>query len=373
MRLILTTLRAALLAFFASAAAQSPPVAPAERALPWGAGCERPLSEEEREATAERNARRLDGIQVLFENDMFSGHRLIHRDAVSDRWYTNGVKFIATQCPDVRPFFLPGAARSLADIFLKGRDVQFGYTVGQLMFTPENIAIAAPQAADRFWAGYLYLGSIAQTYSRGQLETLEIDLGVIGPPAFAEEAQTFIHRPRRFGLPQGWSNQMRTEPTLNVQYLNMYRGFRELPLFAGLSADFTPHYGAAVGTVFDYVHGSATVRLGQDLRPAPAGTIDIPSLGGIGEFRHRWSVFLRFDGRATVYNAFLQGGFFRGDPHPTDLRPRALSYTITPGLTFENPGWRASLLLNRRSREFNNAPFSRSVQSFGTLNIEVQF
>ena len=372
MRGTLRPLLAALLLATAPAAAQTP-VPPAERALPWGAGCERAPSGDEREATAERNARRLDGIRVLFENDMFSGHRLLHESASSDRWYTNGVKLIATQCPDVRPFFLPGAALTLADRFLKGRDVQFGYTVGQLMFTPENITVAAPQTADRFWAGYLYLGSIAQTFYRGQLETLEIDLGVIGPPAFAEEAQTFIHRLRGFEVPVGWGNQMPTEPTLNVHYLNMYRGLGALPLFAGLSADLTPHYGAAVGTVFDYVHGGATMRIGQDLRPAPAGTIDIPSLGGIGEFRHRWSVFLRFDARATAYNAFLQGGFFRGDPHHSDLRARPLSYTVTPGLTFENPGWRASLLFNRRSREFNNAPFSRSVQSFGTLNIEIQF
>lgn len=362
-----------LLLLFSTAALAQTPVAPAERALPWGAGCERPLTEEEREATAERNARRLDGVRILFENDMFSGHRLIHRNASSDRWYTNGVKLIATQCPDVRPFFLPGAALTLAERFLRGRDVQFGYTVGQLMFTPESITVSAPQTADRFWAGYLYLGSIAQTSYRGQLETLELDLGIIGPPALAEEAQTLIHRLRKFDLPQGWANQMQTEPTLNVHYLNMYRGFRELPLLAGLSADVTPHYGAALGTVFNYVHGGGTLRLGQDLRPAPPGTIDIPSLGGIGEFRHRWSAFLRFDLRATAYNAFLQGGFFRGDPHHTDLRARALSYTVTPGLSFENPGWRASLLLNRRSREFNNAPFSRSVQSFGTLNIELQF
>jgi lipid A 3-O-deacylase len=367
--------RALCLLLFSStlAFAQATPVAPAERVLPWGAGCERPSSEEEREAVAERNARRLDGLRVLFENDMFSGHRLLHDDAVSDRWYTNGVKLIATQCPDVRPFFLPGAARSLADAFLKGRDVQFGYTVGQLMFTPERIDVSAPQTADRYWAGYLYLGSIAQTFSQRQLETLEIDLGVIGPPALAEEAQTFIHRARGFQLPLGWSNQMQTEPTLNVHYLNMYRGFRPLPLFAGLNADFTPHYGAAVGTVFNYVHGGATLRLGDDLWPAPAGTIDIPSLGGIGSFRHRWSVFLRLDARATAYNAFLDGGFFRGDPHPTDLRGRAFMATVTPGLTFETPGWRASLLFNRRSREFNNAPFTRSVQSFGTLNIEIQF
>jgi lipid A 3-O-deacylase len=345
---------------FATAEEAKPPVP-----LAFKAGC----------PDGQDNAGRAEGFRFLFENDMFSGHRSLNRNAESDRWYTNGLKFIATECPRKPEPRLGGAPMSgLAEFFL-GASHQFGYTVGQLIYTPENLDLVQPQPTDRFWGGYAYVGSVAQgTRADGNIETLEVDVGVLGPLSLAEEAQTLIHKVRKFNIPQGWGNQLRTEPTLNAHYLRMYGGGHKPELIKGhLKGDVVPHYGVAIGTVFNYVHGGATFRIGDNLDAAPAGSIEIPSLGGVQPYKKRWNVFLRVDLRITAYNAFIDGGMFRGDPHPTQVELRPLTYMLNRGLSFETDDWRFTILFNRRSREFNNLPGSRSVHSFGTINFEYKF
>ena len=352
---------ALLLAFSVAAAAADP--APAH----WHFGC----AGQDRHADAEaQNQRGVDSLRLLYENDMFSAHRLLYKDGGSDRWYTDGIKAVAMLCPvKARDDTL---SKALA-WFLPEGDRQFGYTFGQLMFTPENVSLTTPQPNDRFWAGYLFVGAVAQVNHAASVDSLELDLGVIGPPALGEEAQTLIHKIRGFDLPNGWGNQMKTEPTLNLHYLSMYRGLPRFALGKNLNFDATPHYGGAAGTVYDYANAGVTFRIGDDLSPAPAGTIEIPSLGGVRRLDHRWDLFVRFDLRASVHNAFVDSGLLRGEPHPTNVKGKPFTYQINRGLTFENKGWRATLMFNRRSREFNNVPGTRSVHSFGTINLEYQF
>lgn len=322
-----------------------------------------------------KNEGRAEGFRFLFENDMFSGHRLRGSDAGSDRWYTSGLKLIATECPtppDENPRVGGRVMSRLADFFL-GREHQFGYTLGQLIYTPERLDVLEPQPADRFWGGYLYLGTIAQRENETDVETIEVDVGVIGRYAYAEQAQTLIHKWRDFDLPQGWSNQLRSEPTINAHYLRVGKGRLQARLASRLQGDVTPHYGVAVGTVFNYVHGGATLRLGDDLRAAPAATIEIPSLGAMSEFEHRWNIFARLDLRITAYNAFIDGGMLHGEPHPTLTRLEPVTFMLNRGLSFETKDWRVTILFNRRSREFNHIPGSRSIHSFGTVNFEYRF
>jgi hypothetical protein len=327
----------------------------------------------EGEDAERRNESRVQGLVALWENDKYSGRKLVY-GTPSDRWYTNGVKLIAVGCAKARrPARDSGPMRAVTDFFLDAPQRQYGLVLGQLMFTPERIEVPAAQPDDRFWAGYAFVGSVAQLDRKERLDTIEFQLGVIGPPSLAEQAQKLVHERVGAPRPQGWDRQMKTEPTLNATYLGMRKG-REVDLAGPLKWSVTPHYGLSFGSVQDYANAGATLRVGTRAGVLPAGTIDVPSLGGIGPLHNGVELFFRVDVRATAYNAFLDGGLLRGDPHPSTVKRRAFAYMLNRGITVElEKGLRATLSFNRRSREFDSPLASRGVHSFATLNLELRF
>ncbi|MGV0035924.1 MAG: lipid A-modifier LpxR family protein [Candidatus Azotimanducaceae bacterium WSBS_2022_MAG_OTU7] len=51
---------------------------------------------------------------------------------------------------------------------------------------------------DRPYAAWLFMGLGYQTRAQDQLDTIEVQLGVVGPAAYGQEAQDFIHDLRGF-------------------------------------------------------------------------------------------------------------------------------------------------------------------------------
>lgn len=95
-------------------------------------------------------APRQDTVRFFtYENDSF-----FH----TDRYYTNGVQFSVKHGTDRRGDFARGWTDPLcrwlgcADAAL----LTSQSNLGQLMYTPANIRISAPQPLDRPWAGMLY-------------------------------------------------------------------------------------------------------------------------------------------------------------------------------------------------------------------------
>ena len=61
---------------------------------------------------------------------------------------------------------------------------------------------------DRPYAGYLYLGMGYHTRDNKQLDTIEFNLGIVGPWSQADETQDFVHDIRGIEKFQGWHNQL---------------------------------------------------------------------------------------------------------------------------------------------------------------------
>jgi lipid A 3-O-deacylase len=72
---------------------------------------------------------------------------------------------------------------------------------------------------DRPWAAWLYLGGVAQRARDNRLDTVEIDLGLVGPSALGREIQSGWHRLIGSPQPCGWHNQIPNEPAFLVSYL----------------------------------------------------------------------------------------------------------------------------------------------------------
>lgn len=249
-------------------------------------------------ATADTRDR--GAFSLLVENDIFYA---------SDRDYTNGLQFAYTTAARDTPDWAVDVARWLP-FFSQTGTVRTSYAIGQNIYTPATLNTPNPPLDQRPYAGFLYgsIGVLDDT--KDGLDQFQVTLGVVGPASLAEEAQKFVHAILRDRKPLGWSTQLRDEPGLELTY---EKALKLIPSqsFLGAIFDIEPHYGAAVGNIYDYANVGALARIGFNL-PDDYGVVRIePSLpsasffdssGGLGGY-----IFAGVDGRAIARNLFLDG------------------------------------------------------------------
>ena len=278
------------------------------------------------------------------ENDLFAG---------TDSQYTSGVKFTWTS-PNVADFndpLLPAWIRCsnervqrLVDWFHPEKSTSFNMvvTLGQAMYTPADRDQTTIDRTDRPYAGWTYLGlgynarfDPAGKAGTPTLDTVELDIGIVGRHAYAQQIQNFVHRVRGLDRFQGWDNQLQDE--LGVQFVwerKMRPTALTLGKFAqagnadasggsaeGFAAQFIPHFGVSVGNVASYLNVGGELRAGWRL-PDDFGTSAIRPGGDNAAPRsaarlervyhqHSFHLFASFDGRLVANNIFLDGNTFK--------------------------------------------------------------
>lgn len=148
----------------------------------------------------------------------------------SDRWYTNGMKYSRMKNPECNRDSLDSYINRtlLADdksIFLSS------WVGGINMYTPENIKIANAQSNDRPWTGWAYLGREwrlskvdkngpegAESYTAGDNQKIEVQVGVLGAWAHQDNVQRAWHALINSQQPQGWANQKSGELGVSLSY-----------------------------------------------------------------------------------------------------------------------------------------------------------
>lgn len=244
---------------------------------------------------------RADTLSILVENDSFF--------SASDRDYTNGVE-LDWSAPHEKDW----AARLAPHLplFAASGSVSIQYGLGQLIFTPAFYRASVPPPNEHPYAGWLYgKFGITQTNDYEQ-DSLTAEFGVTGPPALGEETQKFIHAIENLPKPLGWNSQLHTEPALAVFY---ERSLRFAPF--GRAFDIAPHYGAAVGTLYDYVNGGVSARLGFNMPDEFVPFRIEPAIPGTDEFSRAFGAYLfaGVDERVVARNLFLDGNTFEASPH----------------------------------------------------------
>ena len=239
------------------------------------------------------------------ENDTYALH---HR---SDRSYTNGTRVLWDWVPAEHS----GTERVARRLCYGATDCATRVTLGamQTMYTPENLKCERPIPGDRPYAAWLAALAMADAVKERTIDHLELYAGIVGPHAHGKQTQTFIHRLRGYQLPMGWQNQIGDRPGLEAIYERRWFAVKRDWI------DLTPAASGAVGSVFDYVAASGTLRLGVHLpdrffhgTPAPAAAPPPPQASAMSALesapkKPRWDafVFATAAGRAIGYNVFL--------------------------------------------------------------------
>lgn len=306
-------------------------------------------------------------LQLYIENDSVGKG--------TDRYYTNGIKLGGGINADllIDHLLQTPARNALERISDHLGEVHVGFFLGQNLYTPRRITTAQPQPFDRPWAAWLYVGGVAQSVLGNRLQTVELDLGVIGPAAFGKPVQTEWHKLVDADHPQGWGNQLRNEPGVLLAYLEKWR----YGPTTGVQA--VPHFGATVGNVMTLVRAGGIVRVGQNMSGFGPDTIepggamlqrtrmtDSQSLDGGRE----WYLFAGVDARLVGRNIFLDGNTFRDSP---SVDRHVFVHDFKAGISIRIAPMRVSLTHVRRSPEFTTPLGSSGIQRFQSLNVSWEF
>jgi lipid A 3-O-deacylase len=260
-------------------------------------------------------------LSLEVENDYFSPDN-------RDRHYTNGLKFgwLPDPSPEGQADWLEQQAKDLP-VGSDDSTGRIGWSLGQSIFTPQNKKAFEPLPRDRPYAGWLYAGlSLIKApvpdpkapAAVNQLDTLEIDVGMVGRAALGEQVQNSFHA-FAFGNEHvnGWHNQLKSEPGLLISYDHKWQTLAQTNIW-DLGADLTPTAGFDLGNVMIDAAAGGMIRIGRDL-PADYGPPRIrPGLSGSDFFLSGpesqrdfgWYVFAGAEGRIVAHNIFLDGNTF---------------------------------------------------------------
>lgn len=302
------------------------------------------------------------GILTLqVENDSFFGG--------ADGHFTHGMRIAWMSPEDAVPQWAMDAADHVP-LFDAGASRRIVWSLGQSMFTPDDISVTDPGPEDRPYAGWLYFGVGLVSVNGNRLDNLELNLGVIGPASLAGQTQRAWHRTFGMREPKGWDTQLRNEPGLLLIYDRKWRAWQRFGV-AGLGVDLTPNAGVALGNVFTNAQAGLTARIGRDL-PADYGPPRIrPSQPGSDYFLPErdfgWYLFFGVTGRAVLRDIFLDGNSFR-DSHSVDKKPFVgdvqAGFAITLGRT------RIAYTHVLRSREFRE---QKKADHFSSVSLSMRF
>jgi len=306
----------------------------------------------------------LPGCMITVENDIYG----------SDRNYTNGVRGLYTfERPE------PGSAEEAAlspaqqgaaelsdalDLIeldpVSGthQQKQVGLVFGQVIFTPENLRTKRLILDDRPYAGWLYGGVVHATARLDDDPTrrdddqayVELDLGIVGPLSYAEQAQTFVHRLVNDDIPQGWDNQLHNEPAL---LLRVGRQSRDAYWGDGgaWGGDSISGWQLNAGNVAVSALFGNTLRWGWELPRSFAVGVGERStaLGGLADAPDSIYGFLGADARVVLRDLFLDGNSFR-DSH--SVSKEHFVGAVRAGVACHLGNWFLSFAHERRTREF---------------------
>lgn len=229
-----------------------------------------------------------------------------------DQGYTNGIRFSYVWGENKQPDWFP----EIPDF--RNAKTNYGISLAQQIYTPNDTARTDLIPDDRPYAGYLYAGLTAAFRTKTQYHQWELDVGIIGPEAMGEKVQNGFHDMVDYPRAQGWEHQLSTEPTLQLSYIQKLRFYEAEGDWTGRYFDVIPEGGAEVGNVKITAHAGALVRFGIRL-PDDFGAPNLSSVGGdaldikIGDMEIPWRLygFIGARGRGVIRNIFLDGNTFR--------------------------------------------------------------
>lgn len=194
----------------------------------------------------EKSLMEFERFNFVFENDAF--FRI-------DRWYSAGIDLSFLYKVNEPQIVLPFVDQTKALTYMS-----FALTLE--MYTPATYNDPEPDPDDRPYAGWLYGSFGLHQSSAERLDSVELQLGVVGPSAQAEAVQRFIHE-HIIGDPvDGWQNQLHDELGVNLAYHHHRRYAFHTKAYESV---IVPRIGGVLGNVRTELDTGVLYRVGLNL------------------------------------------------------------------------------------------------------------
>jgi hypothetical protein len=309
-------------------------------------------------ALAAPAAAQLRAFEFQLDNDQFA-----FTPGRDERWYTSGefFRFAFDAPPDSLDGRLAAAACARVLACDPGSRTYRVWSIGQMLFTPASDGSRAPQPLDRPFAAALYGGVATVVHGPRTRQTIELQLGTVGPAALGEQVQNTLHSLISQARVPGWGWQVRAQALAEL-------GASRLTTHATASrdVDWVTRMSVRLGTPVTEAGFGAMLRAGRlPAGPAWPGEAGLPTAGAPG----RWHVYAGGELRAVARNSLIEGRTYdyvsqvRREPWVGDLLMGA-----TLGLAAD---WQIDLGLGLRSVEFSapQEPVALRPQRLGTLTL----
>ncbi len=315
-----------------------------------------------------RQANEKNFISLSVENDVLGGG--------TDQYYTSGVRLTYFNVNTPVPPVVDEMADAIPTFDLNETTSTF-FTLGQNIYTPEDIEVRANQDDDRPWAAFLY-GSVGlATLENNHIDELALTLGVVGPDALGEQSQKLIHKHLTDSpTPKGWKNQLDFEPGIIVSAQRRWPRFYRYDFDTELGDyrfQVEPNVNISVGNIYTYAGGGFAFSFGPDVEIIQDKPPRVrPAMPGSGYFETPeegwgWLLFAGLDGRAVARDIFLDGNTFK-DSYSVDKKPFVAD--ASAGVAFTYDRYRLSYSINARSKEFDG---QEDPSVFGSLTLSTRF
>lgn len=256
---------------------------------------------------------------------------------------------------------------------LKKSQFNFSISLGQQLYSPQNTNAESLIANDRPYASWLFVSAGAFTKNQSHSHSIEISLGVVGPEACGEKVQNSFHSLIGTSAAKGWSNELKTEPTLQAHYQQrlLYKSWKEKKVFTSL--DLIPFWGGSAGNVRIDGHVGSMIRWGfnipDDFGPArPSAHEGHSFVRPSGVLVKNFSLYGFAAQRASfvVRDLFLDGNSFR-ESHRVHKYPIVTETEV--GAVFHVSNYTAVWRFVVRSPEFEE---KSRFNSFASVTLEMQ-
>jgi len=314
-------------------------------------------------------------VSIYYENDLLGG---------TDRHYTSAFR-LTWLSPDLTEYDedtrlprwgLP-LVRKLPLINRSGFQRNVGLSVGQNIYTPEDVSRTDLVKDDRPYAGWSFLSLTFHVKNAARLDVFEVSAGVVGPLSLAEETQKLFHKWLDNHRSKGWDNQLKNEPGVILSWQRNWR-LVSTGNGNGFGFDLIPHLGGAVGNVAIFANVGGEIRFGYNL-PIDFGTSFIRSGSGIEapvdatdpRLRRQKNfgihLFADVDGRAVGRNIFLDGNTWK-DSHSVDRKLWVAD--LSAGIAMVYKHLKLSYAQVYRTKEFDG---QNKGQLFGSITLAISF
>ena len=266
-------------------------------------------------------------FSVYVENDVF---------ADSDDQYTSGLKLtwsrygLAGLPADAWAHrWLYPVVRRLGFNDMAGQEAALTFSLGQNIYTPEDIKSSELIRDDRPYAGITYAEIGFHRKTLTHMHTFGLCAGIVGPHSYAEQVQTFGHDILNSDATNGWDHQLEDEPVLCLIYDYKRKLYRAVPA-NGFGGEAIFHTGGGLGNVRTFYNAGILMRYGWNvpgdfgnfpIQPATCFNGNLTSTAGSAA-KKRFGVHLFISGctQVVLHDIFLDGNTFR-DSHSVDKEP----------------------------------------------------